>query len=108
MARRILNRRGFLRGLLAGGAVSVPLPVFEAALNINGDAFAGGEALPTRFGVWFWGNGVRPESFIGAKNHRFKVTEIPRRTNKPAPPPKPRKTLVIEGGRVQTQQLEKN
>lgn len=64
MSARRPSRRGFLRGLLRGAAISVPLPVFELMLNANGDAWAGGGALPTRFGVWFWGNGVRPEEWI--------------------------------------------
>jgi hypothetical protein len=59
-----MNRRALLRGALAGAAVSVPLPVLEAMLNVNGDALAGGEALPDRFGVWFWGNGVKPEHWV--------------------------------------------
>jgi hypothetical protein len=33
-------------------------------LNFNGNAFADGTPLPNRFGVWFWGNGVRPEKWV--------------------------------------------
>ena len=51
-----MPRRTFLRGL---AGVSLALPAFDAMLNNNGDALAGGEPLPKRFGVWFWGNGVR-------------------------------------------------
>jgi hypothetical protein len=32
--------------------------VLDAMCNNNGTAFAAGEALPTTFGIWFWGNGV--------------------------------------------------
>lgn len=61
---RPLDRRTVLRGLLAGAAVSVALPTLECMLNANGTAYADGEELPTRFGVWFWGNGVRPEVWV--------------------------------------------
>ncbi len=55
------TRRGFLRGVLGGSAIALGLPVLDVFLGDNGVAWADGEALPTRFGVWFWGNGVRPE-----------------------------------------------
>jgi hypothetical protein len=58
-----MKRRTFLNGMLKGSAVSIGLPVFEAMLGINGEAFADGTETPTRFGVWFWGNGVRPEKW---------------------------------------------
>lgn len=60
MAGKIsLSRRSLLRGLLCGGAVSVGLPTLEVMLNGNGTAHADGTPLPKRFGVFFWGNGVR-------------------------------------------------
>ena len=60
-----LPRRLFLRGLAAGGAVSLALPVLEGMLDTHGEVFAqSGDPIPTRFGVWFWGNGVRPEHWI--------------------------------------------
>ncbi len=62
--RRPLSRRTVLRGLLAGSAVSLPLPALEAMLGTNGDALASGSPLPTRFGLWFWGNGVKPTQWI--------------------------------------------
>ncbi len=61
MRRFRLGRRTFLRGLVQGGSVALGLPVLEAMLDTNGEALADGTPLPTRFGVWFWGNGVRPE-----------------------------------------------
>lgn len=62
VTRRPLRRRTFLRGVLAtGAAVTIGVPVLDAMLDERGTALAGGEPLPTRFGVWFWGNGVRPE-----------------------------------------------
>ncbi|MCB9679062.1 MAG: DUF1552 domain-containing protein [Alphaproteobacteria bacterium] len=61
-----MNRRNLLRGLLGGTAVTVGLPVFEYMLGPNGTAFAGGAPLPDRFGVWFWGNGVKPDRWVPA------------------------------------------
>lgn len=66
MSRFTLDRRAVLRGLLGGVGVSVGLPPLEAMLGVNGDALADGTALPTRFGVWFWGNGVRPDHWVPA------------------------------------------
>ncbi len=59
-----LDRRTLLRGLLGGAAVSVALPPLEVFTNTNGTAWAGGNAFPKRFGVWFWGNGVLPDRWI--------------------------------------------
>lgn len=54
-----INRRAFLRGAIAGSAISVGLPPLEAMFNSNGTALAQGRPIPKRFGVWFWGNGIR-------------------------------------------------
>ncbi|MCB9779836.1 MAG: DUF1552 domain-containing protein [Alphaproteobacteria bacterium] len=59
-----LDRRTFLRSVLGGVAASVALPPLEAMLGVNGTAWAGGEELPTRFGVWFWGNGIKPDRWV--------------------------------------------
>ncbi|MEQ1503591.1 MAG: DUF1552 domain-containing protein [Myxococcota bacterium] len=56
-----LDRRTMLRGLVGGTAVAIGLPALDIMLNGNGDALASGPPLPDRFGVWFWGNGVRPD-----------------------------------------------
>lgn len=61
-----LSRRALLRGVLGGAAVSVGLPALECMLNRNGTAYAGGQAFPKRFGVWFWGNGVLPAQWVPA------------------------------------------
>ena len=54
----MLNRRRVLRGMMAGGAVSVGLPILDCMLNTNGNAFADtGKELPVRFASWFWGLG---------------------------------------------------
>jgi hypothetical protein len=54
-----LDRRTLLKGLAGGAAVSVALPLLECMMDTNGEALAQGRPLPKRFGVWFWGNGVR-------------------------------------------------
>jgi hypothetical protein len=59
------TRRGFLlRGVMAGGAVTLGLPLLDKFLDNNGAAFAatlGGGRLPVRFGTWFWGCGMIPD-----------------------------------------------
>src|SRR6266480_3497953 len=59
MSATRIHRRTLLRGLAAGGiAVGIPLPRLGAMLNDNGTAYAAGTALPQRFGLWFFGNGI--------------------------------------------------
>ena len=55
------DRRTLLRGTLAGGAVSMGIPLLDCFLNCNGTALAQGAPLPLRFGVWMWGCGMNPE-----------------------------------------------
>lgn len=64
MASFRLKRRAFLRGALGGAALAVGLPPLEAMFNGNGTALADGAAIPQRFGVWFFGNGVRRAQWI--------------------------------------------
>lgn len=57
-----MPRRRFLRGALGGGlSIAFGLPLLEAMLDANGTRLlhgqAHGQALPKRFGVFFWGNG---------------------------------------------------
>lgn len=52
------SRRLFLRGALLGSAVFVGLPLFDFMLNSHGEALADGAEIPTRFGLWYFGNGV--------------------------------------------------
>ena len=54
-----LQRRTVLRGALAGSTVCLALPCLDAMLNDNGDAYAQGDPLPSRFGVWFFGHDGR-------------------------------------------------
>lgn len=56
----MLSRRTLLRG--SGAALA--LPVLEAMLNSHGTALAQGMPLPKRFGVWFFGNGVRLDRWV--------------------------------------------
>ena len=58
MSRFVLSRRKLLRGAACGVGMAVGLPVLEAMLHVNGEAFAQGAPLPKRFGSWYWGNGV--------------------------------------------------
>ena len=59
------TRRRALRGMLAGGAVTVALPIFDCLLNDSGTAFADtGAPLPTRFGSWFWGLGIGENDWV--------------------------------------------
>jgi hypothetical protein len=67
-SRRFLPRRTFLRGVLVGGAtVAVPLPRLSCMLNDSGTAWAGGQALPVRFGTWFFGNGIIPPRWVPSR-----------------------------------------
>jgi hypothetical protein len=52
------DRRSFLRGMLAGAAVYMGIPVLDRFLNGHGSAFADGSKLPVRFGTYFWGLGL--------------------------------------------------
>lgn len=64
----MMNRRTFLKGMLGGVAVSVALPPFETFFNAGPRALAGPSPFPTRFGIWFWGNGVLPDQWTPAGN----------------------------------------
>ncbi len=64
MNRPRLSRRTVLRGLFGGALVSIGLPALEVFLNDSGSAFAGGDAFPKRFGIFFWGNGNLPEKWV--------------------------------------------
>jgi len=57
-SRSRFNRRSLLRGMIGGSAVCVGLPVLDVFLNGNGNAYADGAKLPTRFGTYFWGLGL--------------------------------------------------
>ena len=62
---RPIGRRTVLRGLLGGGVVTVGLPWLEAFAGLTPRARAGCDGLfPRRFGIFFWGNGNRPEAWL--------------------------------------------
>ncbi len=75
-----MTRRRVLKGVLAGSAVTVGLPLLDCMLNENGNAMADtGAALPTRFAGWFWPLGLgeaewRPTA-AGANYEMPKVME---------------------------------
>src|SRR5918993_4595984 len=54
-----VSRRNFLRGVsLTGAAVRIGLPPLAAMFNSNGTAYAAGNGIPSRFVLWFNGNGI--------------------------------------------------
>ena len=60
-----LNRRRVLKGMLAGSAVTVGLPILDCMLDENGDAFAAtGAPIPPRFATWFWGLGLGEGNWV--------------------------------------------
>jgi hypothetical protein len=97
-----LSRRTVLKGLLGGAAVAVALPPLEAMLNATGTAWADGGALPTRFGLFFWGNGVLPAGWApAATGSEWALTE------QLSPLEKVKHALtVVSGMKVQTANVE--
>jgi hypothetical protein len=69
MPMKPLNRRTVLRGILASGAaVTVPLPLLDAMLNVNGTALAQtNEQLSPLYVTWFFGNGTLPGKWKPAR-----------------------------------------
>jgi hypothetical protein len=63
MKRPMMSRRTVLRGMLGGAVVAIGLPPFEAMFRSDGRALADG-TIPNRFGLWFFGNGIRTEQWI--------------------------------------------
>ncbi len=56
-SERLLSRRGLMRGMLQGSAVTVALPFLDCFLDGNGVALADGTPRRVRFAHWFFGNG---------------------------------------------------
>lgn len=56
-----LSRRSVLRGVLQGVGVSVALPWLEWMVPRGASA---DDTWPDRFGVWFYGNGVKPDRWL--------------------------------------------
>lgn len=40
--------------------MGLALPLLDVFVDSHGEALAGGDSFPKRFGIWFWGNGVGP------------------------------------------------
>jgi hypothetical protein len=59
-----IGRRTILRGLLGGSVVTLGLPFLEAFAGLTPRARASCDGIiPRRFGLFFWGNGNRPEQW---------------------------------------------
>ena len=72
-----VSRRNFLRGAsLAGAAVRIGLPPLAAMFNSNGTAYAAGGAIPSRFVLWFNGNGI-VENYWIPSDDRFRFRAYP-------------------------------
>ena len=65
----MISRRAMLRGALGGSIVGLGLPLLEQMLNSHGTALAAGAALPKRYGLFFWGEGLPP-------NYRHNATTL--------------------------------
>jgi hypothetical protein len=72
-----VSRRFALRGALSGIGVAMWLPVLDAMCNNNGTAFAAGDALPTSFGIWFWGNGIHTDQWTPATSGSGDAWQLP-------------------------------
>ena len=59
MFKQPVSRRQFLRGMMAGSLVTLQLPILE--LFMGRKALAQDGAFPRRFGMFYWGNGNRPD-----------------------------------------------
>jgi hypothetical protein len=60
-----LSRRQVMRGMLAGSAVTVALPLLECLMNENGTAYAdSGKPLTPCFGSFFFALGLAPRIWV--------------------------------------------
>lgn len=59
-----ISRRALLKGMIGTGIATIGLPMLEAMLNGNGDAYANGAQLPLRFMTYFFGNGFILNRFV--------------------------------------------
>src|SRR6185436_4254807 len=64
MPRPRISRRTVLRGVLGGVGIGVALPPLEEMFNGNGTAYAQGAPIPKRLGIFFWGDGVKPDRWV--------------------------------------------
>ena len=75
MRKLRVARRTLLRGIAYGGAIGIGLPVLDIMLDSHGKAYADGTPLPKRFGVFFWGNGVRLSHYMPASVGDYALSE---------------------------------
>ena len=59
-----LSRRSLINYSLAASLTGLRLPLFDFLLNNQGTAFAEGNALPGKFGLFFFGNGISPGAWV--------------------------------------------
>lgn len=75
VSRFALSRRTMVRGMVGGAVLGLALPPLEAMFDSNGVALAGGEAVPRRFGFFYWGNGVKGDRWTpGATGAGYPLT----------------------------------
>lgn len=81
MAESNLSRRRFLRGAgLTGASISIGLPALDAMFNSRGTAYAAtadgaSQTIPTRFVLWFNGNGIVEKYWIPRQEgSRYEIT----------------------------------
>jgi hypothetical protein len=70
MARQKITRRTLLRGIAGGALATLALPPLDIMFNANGNCYANGDPIKPRFGLWFWGNGMRPDRWIPTNTGR--------------------------------------
>lgn len=67
-AKAGISRRRMLRGVTAAGtALRFALPPLDAMFNSHGTAYAAESAIPSRFVLWFNGNGIPERYWIPAE-----------------------------------------
>jgi hypothetical protein len=59
-----LSRRTLLRGVAAGSAVGLGMPLLDAMLDENGTRLADGAPIPRRFMTWVFGNGCVVDDWV--------------------------------------------
>ena len=63
-----ISRRSILRGVTAAGtALRIALPPLDAMFNSHGTAYAAESKIPSRFVLWFNGNGIPERYWIPAE-----------------------------------------
>lgn len=60
MFKNRISRRTMIKGVLGSSLITLGLPPLEIWMNQHGTAFADESPFPSRFGLFFWGNGVIP------------------------------------------------